>query len=253
MSSTAWEAHPWRAGAGGGSKAISWWSVIGIQRSVNALLGVTGYNPKREKEKCLVSGSCLIIRLGIWSRAKNCGIDNTKRANSEEDRKVDVRTRHLLLQISQTQSSQLPVDTSQSPWLFRVPLIQELRSWALPLLPSAPASSFPGAAPPQSTHKGVDSQLFRLPQSRALHHLLLDWNPSPHSHSQSHSFLTLFSWPLPLLWPQWHFQHGWAVSSKDVPPSTASFPPVCKWLSFTSFHPDRVPASPTRLCLTITF
>lgn len=78
----------------------------------------------REKEKCLVSGSCLIIRLGVWSRAKNCGIDNTKWANSGEDRKVDFRTKHLLLQISQTWSSQLPVRTPPSHlWLFWAPLI----------------------------------------------------------------------------------------------------------------------------------
>lgn len=78
----------------------------------------------REKEKCLVSGSCLIIRLGVWSRVKNCGIDKTKWANSEEDRKVDFRTRHLLLQISQMQSSQLLVRTPPSHlWLFWAPLI----------------------------------------------------------------------------------------------------------------------------------
>lgn len=168
----AWEAHPWRAGAGGGSKAISWWSVIGIQRSVNALLKYWIQFQERER-KCLVSGSCLIIRLGIWSRAKNCGTDNTKRANSEEDRKADVRTRHLLLQTA----SYLVLPAASRHLLVTVTLPSTLNPGAEELsTPSAAISTcfvlLPGAAPPQPTK---------------------EWTAN-FSDSPSHMLSTTFSW-----------------------------------------------------------
>lgn len=43
----------------------------------------------REKANGLVSGTYHIIRLGVWSGAKHCGIDCIKRANSDGDGEAD--------------------------------------------------------------------------------------------------------------------------------------------------------------------
>ena len=103
-------------------------------------------------------------------------------------------------------------------------------------------------APPQSMHKRAASQLLRLPQSRALHHLLLDWIPTHKGTA---------SWPwFPDLLLSSGLSGTFSMAGPSPPghvlPSTAPFPPVCKGLGFTCFHPDRLPASPTWLCLIIT-
>lgn len=86
---------------------------MGLKESRIPCLGLRDIIP-REKAKCLVSGSCHGIRLGVWSRAKNCRTEDTKRAKSDEDRWADVRTRSTPL-VSPTQFSQQPVQKPPSP------------------------------------------------------------------------------------------------------------------------------------------
>lgn len=58
------------------------------------------------------------------------------------------------------------------------------------LEPDLPPSSAQLSSP-SSQCRNLQAQSFQYTQSRALHHLLLEWNPSPYHHSRSHDTLAL--------------------------------------------------------------